>query len=289
MAGDQSGGLSAHVLNINLKISIVTHEALSSLYSVRATFWSHQAHRDRIVKLKSELERQMPAILSLSSEHRNVLLRFNYFDAMMLITRPCLWSRRRGSHQDEEMPGADDGLAEDCVRAARGIVQLLSTETRDCIIQYGPWWCLVHYLVRAIVVLLLAMPAGAVAPTGSTADLVSSIRQLLDWLRWLRRADTAAERAFSVVLNTVRRSYSHVELGDLLEQEGTRLYGGPTPAPGRRQNDPDTYPQFEPQAGYFTRPAGAADDLFFVGDAWPVPPTYGMPLADSSQAGWDWD
>ncbi|KAF2829973.1 hypothetical protein CC86DRAFT_178170 [Ophiobolus disseminans] len=165
-----SSPLSPTTLQVYVKITITTQWALSSLYTIKAATLPFRDIQARVARLKSELETLLPQI----EDHQRSMLQFAWFDAMILITRPCLAAT---SHHDT----TTRDLASHCVKAAGGLTRLLPDTPDARIWTNGPWWCLAHYIVRALNVLRACQ-----APE---AD------KLVRWLQWMAPGDAVASLA----------------------------------------------------------------------------------------------
>ncbi|KAF2131023.1 hypothetical protein P153DRAFT_209056 [Dothidotthia symphoricarpi CBS 119687] len=272
-------GRSEIALQLNFKISVVAQWAMSSLYSVRAATLPWPSIQKQVVKLKSELEKLLPAI----SDRERLILHFSWFDSMILITRPCL-----GRRNDNAGPSSIEAhkVAAECIQAAQGVTRLLPDEPSERIFQNGPWWCLSLYIMRAMAVLLLAQAHQSSTSTNDDMSLNMSTKKLILWLRWMRPMDPVADRGLNAVLNTLRRSQNHANFADVFEQESADAYGGYLLVPGRWEVDTSAvYPQLHPEFEGFDDP-DFLDSVLSLSSL-PMPPVYGSAFAvvDSS---WDW-
>jgi hypothetical protein len=188
------------ILNVYTRISITAQWALSSMYTVKAATLPWQDVQERVVRLQSELEGMLPQM----TDGVRLMLHFAWLDAMMLVTRPCLVAPQ----------GCDDtarDMARQCVRAAQRVAQLLPNEPAAGIFQNGPWWCLSHYIVRAVGVFRLAMSQGA-----AEVELASMMEKLVRWLQWMAPDDGVAAQCVAAV---------QAERGDIVMGEGFPIPG----------------------------------------------------------------
>jgi hypothetical protein len=122
-------------LQLYVKITITTQWALSSLYTVKAATLPWRDIQDRVARLKSELEGLAPQITD-----SRLMAHFAWLDAMMIVTRPCLGT-------------CEQNVAGHCVQAAQTVAQLLPDQPSRHVFENMPWWCLRHYIKRAMGVL----------------------------------------------------------------------------------------------------------------------------------------
>ncbi|KAH7392643.1 fungal-specific transcription factor domain-containing protein [Pyrenochaeta sp. MPI-SDFR-AT-0127] len=269
-------------LQTYLKISITSQWTLTSLYSVRAATLPWQSIEERVQQLKSELEKLLSAI----SDRERLMLHFSWFDTMIMITRPCLWSRRRNDSFAESSP-ATQNIANQCVQAAQAVTKLLPSEPDECIFRNGPWWCLAHYIMRAMTIFLLAMSDQGSYSTCIDTEIIPSVKKLICWLRWMRQKNPVAKKGLEVVLHTLKRTHNHKVFADIFEQEAADAYADLWLVNSKWEVDMTaTYPQFVPELDEW---AGLAD----LSGEWsnfvyplttdtltlPIPPVYGNPFA----------
>jgi hypothetical protein len=79
------------------------------------------------------------------------------------------------------------------------------------IYQTAPWWSLVHYLVQALIVLLLEMSYGTVHFAEETEEILPSAKKIIRWLRSLSKTDQIAERAYILLFDVLQNLAPQVE------------------------------------------------------------------------------
>lgn len=231
------GVKSVTMLQTSIKITIIAQWALSGLYSVQAATLHWHNIQDRVTVLRTELNN----LYSELTGQDNTMLQFSWFDTMILITRPCLHIQKH----TYDMPNEGFQIAKDvgkqCIQAARGVTQLLPNEPSDTMHRNGPWWCLTHYIMRAMAVLLVAMSAECAIEVADDHNLM--IKKLVRWLQWLQPTDPVAHQGLKTILTTLQRSPHQAEYADILQQEAARGFDGFLLDSIRGQNS-GTMPQF---------------------------------------------
>lgn len=198
--------------NIYAKIGVIAHDALLTLYPVRVRPLTQQNIESYFAKPKSDLETLLPEI----NDRKHSMLHFAWFDAMILITRPGLFLSTNDSVPEETVPDMQE-VARTCIKAAHAMTRLLSNEPSANIFQNGPWWCLVHYIMRAMTVFLLVMSRQTQWPGQLYLEIVISAKKLIHWLQWMRPNDRVADCALQIVLNTVKHASYHADFAEFLE------------------------------------------------------------------------
>lgn len=128
------------------------------------------------------------------------LLAFQFYSAKILLTRPCLGGfTASGQHTQATIPASfAQRMAGTCVRTAQAVVDLLPDQLHPHFLyEYGPWWTVVHNLMQALAVLLLALHYSSEA-SEDNAVLARYCRKIVRWLHSLNNA--LADRAYRVAV-----------------------------------------------------------------------------------------
>jgi hypothetical protein len=274
---DESRPRATIFLQTNLKITVIAHCALSSLYSVSAADLPKRSLTDRISKLTIELETILPAIL----DRERLILHFNWLYTMILVTRPYLHHMIRIGDESASSPDERE-LAKQCLRAAQSTVRLFPEQPNDNIFRNGPWWCITPYIMHTMSVLLSVPPTLNTESSTASPSIPQSIDKLVRWLQWMKPRDPMAARALAAVLDSRRRSgddlfpqdspvkYNEYALPAWDLSMGTGMAAGPA---------------------HFMDDAVELDDLVASVEPQPVvlplPPRYHHASA-ASQGIWDW-
>lgn len=143
-------------LDAHLHIGLIMQKLLSALYSPRASHYTWRHVQKDISRLLQELDdwkqgaltHRDPFCARLSSPIEGpgeLSLRFYYFSAKILITRPCLChSGRQTVDQSDASAWFGQRTAETCVEAAIGLAELIPSSDPQSLYKNGPWWSIVH-------------------------------------------------------------------------------------------------------------------------------------------------
>lgn len=124
-----------------------------------------------------------------------------YHNTRILVNRPCLCRLdRRMEQQATNATHLDKQAASACVSSALTIASGLASDPTKCvtsIYKFGPWWNMVHTIMRSLIVLLLEV---SLRPR-DRHDIVPSLKKLIRWLRAMRTNDAVARRAYKIAFN----------------------------------------------------------------------------------------
>lgn len=134
--------------------------------------------------------------------HESLLLKLSWHDAMILVTRPCSSS---GTHCDTGRPRHDGLPTKECTDAALGLTWLLSDQPAMDFFQSGPWWSFVHYVLRALSV-LLPITVHPSSHEESLGQAIVAVEKLVVWLQWLSDKDRIALTALKPILHAMRKT-----------------------------------------------------------------------------------
>jgi hypothetical protein len=151
---------------------------------------------------RSILQKDLSKLHESVQTHESLLLNLSWHDAMILVTRPCSYP---DTQCDTGRPRIDGLPTRECTDAALGLTRLLSDRPATDFFQSGPWWSFVHYVLRALSVLLPV----AVHPSsqGDALDIaITAVQKLITWLRWLSDKDRVASTALNPILHAMKQT-----------------------------------------------------------------------------------
>jgi len=200
---------SGSFFRAGVELSVITQQILISLYSVGTSLrTANEVQRDTrqllqrldqwATALPVEFNSQDPSSnLSTKFTRERMLLGFQFWSARILLTRPALAARRQPWKETKEA-SFSRSMADMCVEAAKTVVASLPDDPRpDWVFDQGPWWCIVHHLMQAISIFLLALSH----PSSVSHEGVSMAYFVEKALRWLEAMqDPIARRAHNVAL-----------------------------------------------------------------------------------------
>lgn len=143
-------------------------------------------------------------------------LAFRFYSARMIINWPCLIMMRNinpfAITQPETLKPFDAEAAKHCRDAAKDLLRLLPDHgTASAIYDSTPWWCVLHFIVQAAVVLGTAIQIETSrAWTSEDDDSITGSIRALRWLMVLSDKDSSARRAWYALSRLLLLSFANV-------------------------------------------------------------------------------
>ena len=126
-------------------------------------------------------------------------LAFRYYSTKLIITQPCLRHVTRNGPGSPSHGGFCDTMTDQCVDIAIQILGLLPEPPNSswlyCI---APWWCVLHYLMQAMTVLLTELFIRATPGSPQYDKVQENIDKGNRWLCEMSTRDPCSKRAWHV-------------------------------------------------------------------------------------------
>lgn len=129
-------------------------------------------------------------------------LGLQYHNVRILINRPCLCRfDYRIPNESKRSKTFNRSAAATCISAAREMVALLPDEPNPVgLISISPWWCLLHHLVTAGVILMVEISMRAEHNPQQAEGLLNDSKKVVRWLASMANDSLAAERSWAVLM-----------------------------------------------------------------------------------------
>ncbi|CAN9079350.1 unnamed protein product [Alternaria alternata] len=236
-----TGVVDFDFLNADINLNLLTQQIISNLYTQRKPTPSWGYLQQNIVSLAADLDKwaveHIPEFhyQEWGSAHmpkREVfLLKLQYCRLKILITCPSLRRMERCFETGiDGLNSLDESVAEACVRAAQDVASLLALEPHiQSLYEKGPWWTIVHNIMQALAVLMIAISC----PDhfrDSFPTCPHSVRQLVSCLRSMRDTNKLAVRAYQFIYSIVKTSKPFIwdEVADAFPDEDIMVLQRPT-------------------------------------------------------------
>ena len=196
------------------RLDAIVADALVGLYSASTVNRTWVRVQRIVTQLGARLEHWkndlFPGLLANpdsndSSQHplrERMYLSLRFYGTSILINQVSLCESKELSSaipsQSEASRRMDEDSAARCVTAARSLIQFLPTNI-DAVEFYRitPWWCALHYLIQAGVVLMTEISFDAShTPPSEIPSLVNESSLVLCWLYTLSPTSHSAHRAW---------------------------------------------------------------------------------------------
>jgi hypothetical protein len=199
---------SLYFLNF-VKLTLIMRRAIDLLYSpgfIKRP-WPHV--KASIKDLTDESEAwlsSLPEIFRFTSgqktrsfERQRWSLAFRFYSTIITITRPSLCRfDRNGS--DSEVSARDRWVpAKICLESACKMVHLMPDKPDvPWLLRVSPWWCVLHYIMQAVAVLLIELGFRLKNRPSRLSDVSIPLEKAIRWLHSMASESTAAKRAWEV-------------------------------------------------------------------------------------------
>lgn len=146
--------------------------------------------------------------------HQRISLAFHYYSTKLVITQPCLRRLAYGKSSAGSPGILCDTMAAMAIQVASQMLDLLPDEPNTAwLYNTTPWWCVIHYIMQSIAVLL----SGLYIPHTQrgnidAARIRENFRKATRWLSEMSTGDPLSRRAWSVCKDLITRHGSKLGL-----------------------------------------------------------------------------
>ncbi|KAJ9221346.1 transcriptional regulator family: Fungal Specific TF [Paecilomyces variotii] len=206
-------GPAVTAFTASLRLDAIVAEVISDLYSSSTVNLTWARVQGIVADLNTKLNRWQfdlpsslkgsPAQQGISSQtsRDRMYLALRFFSTSMLINRPCLCELNEISammpYQTEPSRRLDAEAAMRCISSARGLLRLLPDEPNSVNLYAStPWWCILHYIAQAEVILVMEIVLKEVHLPSEMEQSISDCAKVLQYLIALSETSLAAQRAW---------------------------------------------------------------------------------------------
>ncbi|PGH11982.1 hypothetical protein AJ79_04569 [Helicocarpus griseus UAMH5409] len=208
------------ILIRSLRLDSIIAEVMEELYScstVNRTWAAVQNSMFDLDKKLSQWRSDLPAGLlvleppsgAIPPIDQRMYLTFRFYEARILINRPCLCEPRQLSEaipsQSTVSKKMDEDAAIRCLSAARDMVKILPRSIHPVeLYRSTPWWCVLHYITQAGAILIIGLSMDVLHLPDETEDLINESSRVLQWLQALSKTSYPARRAYITLSRLLR-------------------------------------------------------------------------------------
>ncbi|KAL4973590.1 fungal-specific transcription factor domain-containing protein [Aspergillus desertorum] len=228
-------------------LSLITHAAVMAIYSLQSTRQSHGGLGQSEIplyqsKLKLWVTNLHPTFAFTDKENDNeprvsrdsctqVSLALSYYSSQIILSRPCLTrpNLREGTNVRFQRSRFGNDTARTCVHSALSLISVLPDEPDTTwMLKKSPWWCMLHYIMQALTVLLIELSIGFVPDDlarrgkkgyqkepeeynlesdkkNAPEAIFKASMKALRWLQCMAKLDPSSRRAFEISVGFMQR------------------------------------------------------------------------------------
>ncbi|KAJ5577079.1 hypothetical protein N7535_004005 [Penicillium sp. DV-2018c] len=225
-------------------LTVVAQEIVNKVYSVDCVMvpWSHI--ENRIGELRSRIDMwkaSLPSGLDFTEKKDDtpeflrckLTLALHYYSTRMTLGRPCLC--RRDARQKGPNPSFSHEMAVITLESASRMLDLIPDEPDTLqLYQITPWWCILHYLMQGVTVLLLELSFGTVHMPDEEMNFLRLAKKAIRWFFAMSERSIASRRAWQLCDLGLRKLAQGMKY-DVSDMPSYPYHPGPTVPIGSEQ------------------------------------------------------
>jgi hypothetical protein len=199
-------------------LTLIMRRAIDSLYSpefARRPWHTISAAIMDLVKETDEWLSSVPSVFQFKTRHASTdferqrwSLAFRFYSLRITLSRPSLCRSERQRAPNEASALSQQRIARICIDSACQLLDLLPDRPDALwLIQVSPWWCVLHYLMQSVTVLLIEMEFRARFHTDGASLIMLHLEKGLEWLHGLGSISIPAQRAWAVCNSICNRLF----------------------------------------------------------------------------------
>jgi Fungal specific transcription factor domain len=193
-----------------IQLTRLSQTVINRLYTPEAiqTSWSHiQTVIADLDQKLSDWHSSLPTIFDFKRKQRDqafiqlrMCLGLAYYGTRILVHRPCMCRLdRKMPAQSVKSRDFNRASAATCIDSAREMLQMIPDEPNAVgLNRIGPWWCILHRLMQATVILLLELSLRSHHMPEEAEDIFGSAKKAVRWLHSLGEESYSARRAWTL-------------------------------------------------------------------------------------------
>ncbi|KAL4899372.1 hypothetical protein BDW74DRAFT_115921 [Aspergillus multicolor] len=199
-------------------LTVIMRRAIDSLYSpgfARRPWLTISASIMDLVQETDEWLSRVPAVfqwrVAHSSPHferQRWSLAFRFYSLRIALSRPSLCRSERQRSPNEASALSQQRIARICIDSACELLDLLPDKPDALwLVQVSPWWCVLHYFMQSITVLLIEMEFCVRFHADGASHITLHLEKGLDWLHSLGAIHVPSRRAWEVCNSIYNRLF----------------------------------------------------------------------------------
>ncbi|KAL4933013.1 Zn(II)2Cys6 transcription factor [Aspergillus undulatus] len=199
-------------------LTVIMRRAIDSLYSpgfARRPWLTISASIMDLVQETDEWLSRVPSVFQFKIRHPSVdferqrwSLAFRYYSLRITLSRPSLCRSERQRPSNEASALSQQRIARICIDSACELLDSLPDKPDALwLVQVSPWWCVLHYLMQSITVLLIEMEFCVRFRADGASHITQHLEKGLEWLHSLGSISIPSQRAWEVCNSIYNRLF----------------------------------------------------------------------------------
>ncbi|KAL2819297.1 fungal-specific transcription factor domain-containing protein [Aspergillus cavernicola] len=199
-------------------LTVIMRRAIDSLYSpgfARRPWLTISASIMDLVQETDEWLSRVPSVFqfrtcypSTNFERQRWSLAFRFYSLRITLSRPSLCRSERQRAPNEASALSQQRIARICIDSAFELLDLLPDKPdAPWLVQVSPWWCVLHYLMQSVTVLLIEMEFCVRFHADGASHITLHLEKGLAWLYSLGSISIPARRAWEVCNSIYNRLF----------------------------------------------------------------------------------
>ncbi|RAK73373.1 uncharacterized protein BO72DRAFT_451743 [Aspergillus fijiensis CBS 313.89] len=208
-------------------LAVISHAAVNAVYSLHSSFGLPKCASDKIIHfqgmLRDWLSSLQPCFQFSDSNGRlkltapcpeRIALALAFYSSQIILNRPCLTrpDMKEGTQTRYPRSPFADATALVCLQSAMDLTAILpDPPNMEWLCEMTPWWAVLHYIMQAIVILLIQLCVGPVDVQRGTMteegqgsvgtaeepeEVLERAKKCLRWLHAIASRSPSSRRAF---------------------------------------------------------------------------------------------
>ncbi|KAJ5667001.1 C6 transcription factor [Penicillium longicatenatum] len=198
-------------------LTLLVQELLDRVYAADAVHQPWKDLKNRIDEIRERVDMwlgSLPPDLDFTrlndyrqAPEEKTRLAFQYYSARIILGRPCICRQHKEmSHNTNEEYCFTRFMAVSAIKSAIQMAHLIPEEPNTDISEaICHWWCLLHYAMQTLTVIILEISYGCVHLPEEASNLLQLAKKCIKWLDRMSTHSVAAHRAWQFCDKSLRR------------------------------------------------------------------------------------
>jgi hypothetical protein len=196
---------------------MLMQELLDRVYAANAVHQLWRNIRDRIGEIRARVDKwfsSLPYGLDFTrmddggqAADEKIRLAFQYYSARIMLGRPflCRHDKYNSQKRFDEEQYFTQAMAVSTIKSAIQMAQLIPDEPNaGRSAEICPWWCLLHYVMQALTVIILELSFNSTHMPEEERNLLQLAKKCIRWLDRTSKHSVASHRAWQLCDSALR-------------------------------------------------------------------------------------